>query len=130
MRSAPEFELERRAGGIVSVCFAAMASRCELLLDMSDLREAGELGRIAAREAWRIEAKFSRYRADSIIGVINHSDGHEVVVDPETAALIDYAAQCHALSDGRFDITSGVLRRCWKFDGSDRIPDCASVANL
>jgi hypothetical protein len=33
----------------------------------------------------------------------------------ETAAPLDYAAQCHALSQGRFDITSGVLRRCWTF---------------
>ena len=46
------------------------------------------------------------------------------------AALIDYAAQCHALSEGRFDVTSGVLRRCWRFDGSDRLPEPDSVAAL
>ena len=33
-------------------------------------------------------------------------------------------------SDGRFDITSGVLRRAWRFDGSDHIPDRATVAAL
>ncbi|MDQ1363068.1 MAG: FAD:protein transferase, partial [Pseudomonadota bacterium] len=43
-------------------------------------------------------------------------------VDDETAKLIDFAAQCYELSDGKFDITSGVLRRVWKFDGSDRVP--------
>jgi FAD:protein FMN transferase len=62
--------------------------------------------------------------------VINRSQGHAVNVDPETAALIDYAAQCYELSGGRFDITSGVLRRCWKFDGSDRVPEPAAVASL
>lgn len=125
-----QLQLEPRDGGIVALCFSAMASRCELLLETHDVREANELGNIAAQEAWRIEAKYSRYRADSIVGTINNSEGHEVLVDPETAALIDYAAQCHALSGGRFDITSGVLRRCWKFDGSDRVPDPAAVANL
>jgi thiamine biosynthesis lipoprotein len=126
---APEFEVVSREGGIVAVCFVAMASPCELLLE-ADADAARELGRVAAQEAWRIEAKFSRYRPDSIVSVINRSHGHAVVVDGETAALLDYAAQCHALSEGRFDITSGVLRRCWTFDGSDRLPDPAAVATL
>ena len=30
-------------------------------------------------------------------------------------ALLHYADQCHAQSDGLFDITSGVLRRAWDF---------------
>jgi thiamine biosynthesis lipoprotein len=107
-----------------------MASPCEVLLEIADAHAAREVGRAAAQEAWRIEAKFSRYRPESIVSVINRSQGHAVVVDGETAALIDYAAQCHALSQGRFDITSGVLRRCWTFDGSDRLPEAAAVAAL
>ena len=127
---APEFEVILREGGIVAVCFVAMASPCELLLETADVEAARELGRVAAQEAWRIEAKFSRYRRESIVSVINRSQGHAVVVDGETAALLDYAAQCYALSRGRFDITSGVLRRCWTFDGSDRLPEPAAVAAL
>ncbi|MGO9802102.1 MAG: FAD:protein FMN transferase [Steroidobacteraceae bacterium] len=126
---APEFEVVPRENGIVAVCFVAMASPCELLLE-TDAAEARDLGRVAAQEAWRIEAKFSRYRPESIISVINSSRGNAVVVDGETAALLDYAAQCHALSQGRFDITSGVLRRCWTFDGSDRLPEPAAVTAL
>ena len=30
-----------------------------------------EVGRAAAQEAWRIEAKYSRYRPESIVSVIN-----------------------------------------------------------
>jgi thiamine biosynthesis lipoprotein len=48
-------------------------------------------------------------------------------VDDETADLIDYAARCYDLSDGRFDITSGVLRAVWRFDGSANIPSSAAV---
>ena len=127
---APEFEVVPREHGILAVCFVAMASPCEVLLESADVNAARELGRAAAQEAWRIEAKFSRYRPESIVSVINRSQGRAVVVDGETAALIDYAAQCHALSQGLFDITSGVLRRCWTFDGSDRLPEAAAVSAL
>jgi thiamine biosynthesis lipoprotein len=34
------------------------------------------------------------------------------------------------LSDGAFDITSGVLRRVWQFDGSDNVPAAEEVAKL
>jgi len=104
-----------------------MASPCEVLLETEDLDRARSAGRAAADEAWRIEAKFSRYRRDSVVSTINASNGRPVEVDAETAALIDFAAHCHRLSDGRFDITSGVLRRCWRFDGSDRLPTAAAI---
>ena len=67
---------------------------------------------------------------DSIVSAINRSNGQPISVDAETAALLDYAAEAHRLSGGKFDITSGVLRRCWKFDGSDRVPDPAAVHSL
>ena len=41
--------------------------------------------------------------------------------------LLDYAAQCFDLSDGLFDVTSGVLRRAWSFDGSDNVPGPAAI---
>ncbi|MFO1425528.1 MAG: FAD:protein FMN transferase [Steroidobacteraceae bacterium] len=107
-----------------------MASPCELLFETQDRALAQQLGAAAAAEAWRIEAKFSRYRADSVITCINRSEGRPVTVDAETASLLDFSAHCYELSDGRFDITSGVLRRCWRFDGSDRLPDPAAVAAL
>lgn len=126
---APQFALTARED-LVAITFGAMASPCEVLLEGTNMREARELGQAAAQEAWRIEAKYSRYRPDSIVSAINRSEGRAVAVDEETAALIDYAAQCHRLSGGRFDITSGVLRRCWRFDGSDRLPEPAAVASL
>jgi FAD:protein FMN transferase len=42
-------------------------------------------------------------------------DAAGIVVDDETARLLDYAAAAHAQSAGLFDITSGVLRRAWDF---------------
>jgi thiamine biosynthesis lipoprotein len=110
--------------------FAAMGSPCEVQVDCADAALAARLGAIARAEAQRIEAKFSRYRAGSVVGRINAGVGAAFRPDAETALLLDYAAQCHALSGGLFDITSGILRRARVFDGSARVPDTAQVAAL
>ncbi len=122
--------VERRGPDLIAIGFAAMASPCEVLLESDDLAVGERISRLAADEAIRIERKFSRYRADSVITRLNGSGGISVQVDDETAALLSFAAHCHALSDGRFDVTSGVLRRAWRFDGSDRLPDPAAIEAL
>jgi thiamine biosynthesis lipoprotein len=110
--------------------FRAMASPCEVLVGTTDLREARSIVEAVARCAWRIEDKFSRYRKGNIVHAINTSAGHPVTVDEETANLLDFAATVHALSDGRFDITSGVLRRAWRFDGRASLPRQADIEAL
>ncbi|MDE2136259.1 MAG: FAD:protein FMN transferase [Gammaproteobacteria bacterium] len=110
--------------------FASMGSPCEVLVATPDPQLALRLGQEAAAEAWRIECKYSRYRPDSVIGRINATAGQPIELDAETTALLNYAAQCFELSDGRFDITSGVLRRAWTFDGSDRLPEAGLVNSL
>ena len=125
-RTGLDRRLERTADHLVGR-FTAMASPCEVLVDGDDEGRAGLALRLAEAEAQRIERAFSRYRAGNIVDRINRARGRPVAVDQETALLIDYAAACHASSDGRFDITSGVLRRVWRFDGSDRVPDAEAV---
>ena len=110
--------------------FSAMASPCEVLVEVDDLELARSIGTLAAAEAWRIEAKFSRYRSDSVLSIINSSAGNTVPVDAETSALIDFAGRCFEVSDGLFDVTSGILRRAWKFDCSDRIPSEDAICAL
>lgn len=107
--------------------FEAMGSPCEVLLDVDRESRARELAGVAAAEAWRIEDAYSRYLPDNIVSRINAAGGRPVGVDPETARLIDFSAHLFDLSDGRFDITSGVLRRVWTFDGGDRLPAPESV---
>ncbi len=102
--------------------FQAMASDCEVLFEGLSQAQVEVVLRDIVIETWRIEAKFSRYRSDSIIYAINHSKGSAVEVDSETAGLLDFAAQCFELSDGMFDVTSGVLRKIWRFDGGSLIP--------
>ncbi len=122
--------VEPRGVHLLAVKFVAMASPCEVLLPAMEHHAALAIGAIAADEALRIEHKFSRYRNDSVTTWIHEHRGAAVDLDEETAALIGFASQCHELSDGLFDITSGVLRRVWQFDGSDRVPDPAEVDRL
>ena len=110
--------------------FDAMASKCEVHVDTADREDAARVLASVADEALRIEEKFSRYRSDNVVHAINTAAGRPVTVDDETARLIDYAAQLFELSGGKFDITSGVLRRIWRFDGSDRVPSRNRIENV
>jgi len=122
--------VEPRGTDFVAVCFTAMASPCEVLLRASQLQDARELGAWAAEEAWRIEQKFSRYRGDSVIARIHAHRGVPIELDEETASLMNFAERCYTASDGMFDITSGILRQAWTFDGSDRLPQSAAIEAL
>lgn len=104
-----------------------MGGPCSVLVDSDDRDAAAAAVALAATEARRIEQKFSRYRDDNAIHRINHAEGEPVAVDAETAHLIDYAATCWELSGGLFDITSGALRRLWRFDGGSKVPNVRAV---
>ena len=108
--------------------FRAMGSPCELRL-YARTAEQAEYALAQAREAVeKLEARYSRYRPESLLSRINAAAGSDarIEVDPETAGLIDYAAQAWTQSDGLFDITSGVLRRVWDFK-SDRVPSQSDI---
>jgi FAD:protein FMN transferase len=126
------FEMQKHAPSRkpVPYRFVSMASPCEVCLDGAEETLTNECGAIAEEEAKRIEQKYSRYRPDSVISRINGSNGRPVPVDLETAALLDYAENCFHLSKGLFDITSGVLRRIWRFDGSGQVPSNTEIERL
>jgi thiamine biosynthesis lipoprotein len=107
-----------------------MASRCEVRLHASDAATAAAWSDAAIAEVRRIESKYSRYRDDSVTAAINRAAGGEAVaVDDETAHLIEFGAALYEQSDGRFDLTSGILRRAWDFK-SGRVPDQRHLDSL
>ena len=110
--------------------FSAMASPCEVLLGQCAEADARRMSQLAYGEVKRIEQKFSRYRNDNIVYRINNSDNYAVDIDEEVFRLLSFADQCYQISDGLFDITSGVLRKVWHFDGSDQIPRVEDVDKL
>lgn len=106
-----------------------MASPCEVLTD-ADRTVAARLLDLVAEEAWRIEDKFSRYLPGNVIHSINHGDGRIVELDEETVHLFNFADRLYQISEGAFDVTSGVLRKAWRFDKSDRIPTAQEIEAL
>jgi FAD:protein FMN transferase len=130
IETRPPAPVTERAADYCVGRFTAMASPCEVLVDTDDPMAADSLVSMAAEEARRIEAKFSRYRDGSVVSRINRAGGRPTRVDEETARLLDYAAACWEESDGLFDITSGALRRVWRFDGSGRVPSQEAVREV
>jgi thiamine biosynthesis lipoprotein len=107
-----------------------MAADNELQLHCEDAALARAAAARAMEEVARIEAKYSRYRPETLLSRINAAAGRQFVeVDAETEALLDYAHACWEQSGGLFDATSGVLRRAWKFD-IQRVPEDAELAPL
>ena len=107
--------------------FAAMACAAEVQLYADGPEQARRAFAAAQTEVGRIEAKYSRYRDDSLLTAINRgAGGPPVAIDAETSALLDYAHACWRQSGGLFDITAGVLRRVWDFRRGV-VPDRASL---
>ncbi len=94
-----------------SIHFQAMASPCEVLIQTTDIKIANEVGKIVSKEVWHIEDKYSRYNKTSVCSQINILAGTSVAIDQETFLLLNFAEQCYQISDGLFDISSGVLCR-------------------
>ncbi|MGD0960867.1 MAG: FAD:protein FMN transferase [Methylomonas sp.] len=111
--------------------FKAMGTLCELQLYSEHPGKTNRFSKRVIADVHRLEAKYSRYRPDSLLSGINRTalEGGAVEVDDETAVLLDYADTCYRQSDGLFDITSGVLRRAWRFD-SGRLPDAGEIRRL
>ena len=108
--------------------FRAMGSPCEIKLWGPSRAALEPAARACMGDVRRLEAKFSRYRDDSLATRINAAAGDPkgVEVDTETAALLDFADTAWRESEGRFDPTSGVLRRVWDFK-SGRRPEPAAL---
>jgi len=111
--------------------FMAMGSPCEIQLFSEAPDSAKEIADLAIADVNRLEARYSRYRDDSLLSTINRvaARGGSISVDAETAALLNYAATCYEQSEGLFDITSGILRKAWRFPRG-LLPDDREVRQL
>ncbi len=98
--------------------FKAMGTPCDIQLFAYDAATANAASAAVIGDVQRLEALYSRYRETSFLSEINRTAAvaGSIEVDDETACLLDYAVTCYEQSDGLFDITSGILRRAWKFD--------------
>ena len=108
-----------------------MGCPCELQFYAKNNAFAQHVAQRVMADIDRLEQRYSRYRADSFLSKINHvaAVGGSISVDDETAGLLNYAQTCYELSDGLFDITSGILRRAWRFE-TNVLPDDKGIQAL
>ena len=98
--------------------FKAMGGPCDVRVQCG----TDEPVRTVMNEVARLERKYSRYLDDSVTSRINRNAGRgHIAVDAETLQLLRYADDAWRISDGLFDITSGVFRAAWDFR-KQRIP--------
>jgi FAD:protein FMN transferase len=111
--------------------FKAMGTPCDIQLFARNKGKARDAANAAIADVQRLEALYSRYKTDSFLSEINRAAvvGGSISVDEETASLLDYAVACYEQSDGLFDITSGILRRAWKFD-QGKLPEQSLIDEL
>jgi FAD:protein FMN transferase len=111
--------------------FKAMGTPCDIQLFARNEAEAKCAADAAIADIQRLEARYSRYKADSFLSEINRAAAIAgiISVDDETASLLDYAVTCYEQSDGLFDITSGILRCAWKFD-QGKLPEQSLIDKL
>lgn len=104
-----------------------MGCPCEIRLTGN---EPEVLAQQCLDEIRRFEAKYSRYSDTSLVSEINRNAGQTAtVIDEETEKILDYANVCFELSEGSFDITSGVLRRIWHKDRTT-LPEAREISEV
>jgi FAD:protein FMN transferase len=111
--------------------FKAMGCPCEIQLFTTTQILAHKIANIAIADIHRLESRYSRYRTNSFLSDINRTAalGGSILVDEETSSLLNYAATCYEQSDGLFDVTSGILRRAWRFD-ENKLPEQSQLDSL
>jgi len=101
----------------------AMGGACHLTFVAPRNQSGKILARHCFREIQRIEKKYSRYRLDSVVSMINQSAGKRAIdIDEETHNLLEFADQLYKQSDGLFDATAGILRKIWNFSNQQALP--------
>lgn len=120
--------MSHKAHNLHHFSFSAMAAPCELHL-YGEAKHCQQTADLVQQEVHRIEQKYSRYRADSVLSQLNQHAGKPCPIDEETCYLLNYAQACWQQSNGLFDISSGILRNAWNFREA-QLPDQALLDSL
>jgi thiamine biosynthesis lipoprotein len=117
---------------LVERSFASMGSHLNLSVWTTVPKETAAAFDTIEKEFRRLEDLMSNWREGSDIQKLNAGAGeHPVPVSPEIRELFRTANQISEWTNGKFDVTFGVMSGLWKFDyqnEDDTIPDPGEVA--
>ncbi len=113
-QTLPDPVLPPNAQGVRSLDFQALGTNCSVKFRLADERAA--LGFAAEALGWigAFEAKFSRYRSDSMLSAINRKAGEGwVEIDEEMEHMLGLAESLFRRTDGIIDSTLLPLQMVW-----------------
>src|SRR5215212_8544349 len=111
--------------------FAALGTLCEVQYAApAGDRQAADFERSATTWVNAFEAKYSRFRADSLLSRINAAAGKEwIEIDPEMEGMLKLCDTLHFMTQGVLDPTALPLIRLWNYKAeTPRIPSAIEVA--
>ena len=106
-----------------------MGSAFEFILSAKNPQEGESLLKECISEVQRLERLLTEFSEDSDTGRLNRNAGGKAVeVSPETYELLRRSMYLSDLTQGAFDITTGVLKKLYNFKGeSFQIPSKAEI---
>lgn len=98
--------------------FKALEHCCDLQIETSDKQVAQQLLNCVSEEIIRIIEKYTynlidasaNNTIDNIITRMNRGTAESIIVDAETATLLDFSDACYQLSEGRFDVCCSAIQ--------------------
>ncbi|HTO03658.1 MAG TPA: FAD:protein FMN transferase [Opitutus sp.] len=109
-------EVMDSAGALRRVTFRAMGTKCEIQYACDDLQRAAAFERTAVGWVQAFEAKYSRFRDDSLIGRINAAAGREWIdIDADMEQMLKLCDTLFFLTQGILDPTALPLLRIWNY---------------
>jgi thiamine biosynthesis lipoprotein len=122
-------KLQADANGVRQVEFIALGTRCSIKFRQDDDRKALIFAAEAVDWIGKFEAKFSRFRPDSLVSRINSAAGGDwVAVDAAMEQMLDLADDLHRVTNGILDPTLLPLLRVWDWKKvHQRLPEPAEV---
>ncbi len=110
--------------------FPALGTQCEVQYAAADAAQAAAFEYAAVAWVQAFEAKYSRFRPDSLVSRINAAAGQGwVEIDPEMEQMLNLCDSLHFMTDGVLDATALPLLRLWNYKAEHpRVPGDDEVA--
>lgn len=108
----------------------ALGTQCEVQYACAAAARARAFETEAMAWVAAFEAKYSRFRPDSLISRINAAAGRDwVPIDAEMETFLDLCGSLHQLSGGVLDVTALPLLRLWDYQAAaPRVPADEEIA--
>lgn len=129
-KPVPQIQIEPDARGVRGVGFRALGTNCAIQFRCADPKTALQF--VADALGWlsAFEAKFSRFKPDSMLSKINQAAGKSwVPVDQEMEKMLDLADAMHRLTDGVLDAATLPLIKVWDWKVvHERLPSHGEIS--